>query len=207
MQLLGFPRMVDLVPQDKKGVARVDHFTFNRDQAQHATFMGQINGDFWARVEEGKYARLIVREKTVMSDTLMERLSNQDVRDNANGRVLIAGLGLGMILHPIVSKPEVTSITVFEKEQDVIDLIAPTLPKQKIEVIRGDIFDYKPATSEKFDTIYFDIWPSRDLENLNEIRKLHNFWKFRVNRANPKCWMNSWFKEQLQAVKREWARW
>ncbi len=38
--------------------------------------------------------------------------------------MLINGLGLGMVLHAILQKDDVTHVTVIEKEQDVINLVA-----------------------------------------------------------------------------------
>jgi len=64
-------------------------------------------------IRPGRYARLHVGHVLMMSDTDMERRSNVQVVQQARGHVLIAGLG--MILHPILAKPEVTRVTVVEK--------------------------------------------------------------------------------------------
>ncbi len=73
-------------------------------------------------------ARLIVYDEVVMTDSADERYSNLEVVRNAHGRVLLGGLGLGMILHPIAAKPQVTSVTVLEVNRDVIELVGPTVP-------------------------------------------------------------------------------
>jgi spermidine synthase len=90
----------------------------------------------------------------MMSDTNMERRSNWQVKDNAHGRVLIAGLGIGMILHPILDPTRaiisrragealqpVEHVTVVELNQDVIDLVAPSLARygDRVTIVKADI--------------------------------------------------------------------
>lgn len=106
----------------------------------------------------------------MMSQTPFERQNNQIILDNAHGRVLIAGLGIGLILLPIQMKPEVTSVLVVEKYQEVIDLIVPKIPIDplKVTVVRGDIFNYLPLPQVFFDTIWVDIWTTA--EEVNQIQ-------------------------------------
>src|SRR5690349_4219937 len=61
----------------------------------------------------------------MMSDTLYERQTNQIFLDSAKGDVLILGLGIGLIVYPIMNKANVTSIKIVELHQEVIDLILP----------------------------------------------------------------------------------
>jgi len=160
-------------------------------------------------MRDGKYLRLNINTELVMSDTKMEKDSNRDFVDNANGHVMIAGLGVGLIIHNIMDKlqdGQVKSITVYEKYQDVIDLVSPYYEGAGIIYKTGDILKHKPLKSEVYDTIYFDIWGSIDTENLDEIRMLHNRWKNRLNRDNPNFYMDSWMKKFLQAEKKREAK-
>lgn len=91
---MSFPQMCKVVPEGEKGLARVRHFEISEFDAG----MSAIR-DRWMRVDPGKYARLTVDGRLFMSDTRMERITNGDFVRQAHGRVLIAGLGLGMILH------------------------------------------------------------------------------------------------------------
>lgn len=154
---------------------------------------------------DGEYMRLSVDGELVMSDTNMEKISNYEFIKNANGRVFIAGLGIGLILHNLrekVTKGEITEIVIMEISQDVIDLVSPYYKDLPIKYVRANVLEYKPTKKDIFDTIYFDIWPSISTENLEEIRLLHNRWKFRRNKNNPNSWMNSWMKEHLQSIRR-----
>lgn len=162
--------------------------------------MRQIrDGGLVMGVHDGKYVRLVVDGELMMSDTAMERYSNKEFIKRATGKVLIAGLGIGLIIRNIIDKPDVESILIVENNQAVIDLVLPRLPfSNKIRVIKADIFEFNKAIKgQKFDTIYFDIWPRINTDNLDEIKKLHNKFKFNLNRANPRAWMDSWMKEYL----------
>jgi hypothetical protein len=158
------------------------------------------------RIREGTYCKLIVDGELMMSDTPMERLSNLDFINNANGRVLIAGLGIGMIINAIVEKKDVTEVVVIEKYQDVIDLVLPKIKHPKLKVICADIFDYKPIKGDKYDVVYFDIWATISQDNLEEMKTLANKFKYSINRDNSRCWINSWMKEFLQKERRKELR-
>ncbi len=193
--------MHKVVPTGKAGAAEVTHFTVSEFDSR-MTMLNRnpsINS-----VPAGRYARLTVRGQIQMTDTRMERRTNSAVIRESHGDVLIAGLGLGMILTAILPKPEVTAVTVVEREPDVIALIEPPLRKKlkgssrKLTVVRADIFDYKPT--QKFDTIYFDIWPEISCDNLPQIAKLHNRFKSKLRRGEGLTpWMNSWMAEYLRS--------
>ena len=181
-----FQPLSKLIPPGVSGNVRVEHFEISKADSERSLTRSLFRpGEF---VPPGKYVKLIVDGNVMMSDTLMERDTNRRVLYKATGNVLIAGLGLGMILHPIAAKPEVKTITVIEKSPDVIKLVAASLPK-KVEVIEADIFTWKPAKGASFDTIYHDVWPNITLDNLPEMTKLHRrFGRY----LTPDGWMDSW---------------
>lgn len=184
-------------PEEQKGIALIKTFEF---KASNDPMFNMRNTGLF-RMMDGKYVKLYVGNDLMMSDTPMERMSNRHFINNANGRVLIAGLGVGLIIQNIIDKEEVKEVIVIEKYQDVIDLVHPKIEHPKLKIIHCDIFDFR-VKNELFDVIYFDIWPDITEDNLIEIKQLHNRWKNKLNRINPKSWMNSWMKEHLQAQKR-----
>jgi hypothetical protein len=154
------------------------------------------------------YVRLIKKGGGVMmSDTPMERNSNADFVRNANGNVIIFGLGLGMIVLPLLSDDTVTSITVVEIDKPLIDLVTPFLKpfdiKNKLSIVQGDAFDYTPEKTAKFDTIYFDIWISICDDNYEEQKKLTRKYSKYLNRDNPKAFSDAWLKSHYQKERRK----
>lgn len=185
-----FKPMTEVVPQGSVGLARVEHFEVTRQ------------GFRADAPPPGNYAKLIVGGRLYMSDTPFEKRTNWGIVHHANGHVLIAGLGLGMILTAILDKPAVQSVTVIEKYQDVIDLVAPHHLHPKLTVICADIFEWKPEKGTKYDTIYFDIWPDICTDSLKEMETLHRRFARILNRENHKAWMDSWQKDYLRYQRR-----
>ena len=85
--------------------------------------------------------------------------------EKMRGRVVTFGLGMGYFAYMASLKDEVESVTVVEKDPQVIELfeknILPLFEKrEKIKVICADAFEYAESVmpSEGFDTAFVDIW-------------------------------------------------
>lgn len=186
------------------GIATLRSFSISNEESKVYNLRSLFNGNGgFDYVTAGQYVKLSVNNILMMSDTDMEKRTNYEFISNAKGDVMIAGLGIGLILHNLEKKVktgEVKSITVYEKYQDVIDLITPYYKHLPITVKCEDILNYLPPKEEIYDTIYFDIWPTIDTDNLKDIRILHNRWKFHKRQDG---WMDSWVKQKLQNMKRE----
>lgn len=186
------------------GIATLRSFSISDEESKVYNLRSLFNGNGgFDYVTAGQYVKLSVNNILMMSDTDMEKRTNYEFISNAKGDVMIAGLGIGLILHNLEKKVktgEVKSITIYEKYQDVIDLITPYYKHLPINVKCEDILNYLPPKEEIYDTIYFDIWPTIDTDNLKDIRILHNRWKFHKRQDG---WMDSWVKQKLQNMKRE----
>ena len=139
----------------------------------------------------------------MMSDTPMEKFTNQRFLNNASGDVLIAGLGIGMLPASLVEKDDVTSVTIVELNQEVIDLVEPLIRKyvkneSKIKIVQGDAYWYpKNHPNERYDFVYLDIWDyfpggSDDLEMLDELAD-------RYMSICPSCRVDAWGYEFAEA--------
>ncbi len=111
--------------------------------------------------------------ETWMVDDPPHFWSMQDYARNSIGRVLVAGLGLGLVAHELLNNIDVDSITIIEKNKDVIDLIYPLLPKAedvKFQIINKDFYDFIHESEEEyFDRIIVDIWTSGSIEETKKI--------------------------------------
>lgn len=200
-----FPEMANLVPECAQGRASVQHVTVDTEGGRTACY---VYGEFKNPSPPGTYVSLRVtndagESQVVMSDFHYERATCVQVVERAHGDVLVAGLGLGMILHPILRKVTVRSVTVIEKYQDVVDLVLPTLPaREKLAVLLDDIYTWQPPRGRRYDVIWFDIWPDIEVTRLPEMARLHRrFWRY-LNRANPECWMESWHRQETRRIAR-----
>lgn len=149
----------------------------------------------WAKTPPGRYTRLRRRNEAFMTDTAHEWWTQKSAIDEARrrgGRILITGLGLGMIVEAILNDPDchVEKITVVELSPDVIRLVAPHLMARysdRLEIINGDAFTWQPPDGVHYSVIWHDIWPNpHDPQNLPEIERLHA-------RFQDLCdWQSSW---------------
>lgn len=98
---------------------------------------------------------------TWMSTTLQEIGQMAAPLKAARGHVLIGGLGLGAVAHLMLKQPKVKSVTVIEREPELIELVRPFIDKN-IDVLQADLHEYvKTITHRKqYDFAFFDIWQS-----------------------------------------------
>lgn len=181
-----YKEMSKILSDKKQGNAEIKHFTV-------------CEYDFRAVIRDGlipdnEYVKLIIDDEIMMSDAPMELASNELIINNAHGDMLIAGLGIGLILLPIAEKQNVNSVTVIEKNQNVIDIVSPQLPiDSKVKIINADIFDYTPE--RKFDCIYFDIWPEICRDHADEYNYLYDKytdWLKDTSDVWIKCWQEDY---------------
>lgn len=189
----------------KQGVASIHHLVMTKGMAEMQHLRRIVNnGEWYEDIDPGEYIQLAVNGELMMSDTQMEKYTNSEFVRMARGEVMIAGLGIGMVLENLVDKAKegiVTRIVVYEKYQDVIDLVAHRyLDRLPLEVRCKDILKYQPPKEEKYDTMYFDIWPTICADNLEEIKMLHYRW--RSHKKTKLAWMDSWMANKLRDMRR-----
>lgn len=199
----GFPFMAGVVPAGQRGDATVEHLAITDGGGIHAMLRNQ-------GTRNGTYSILKVQGGVVMSDTDMERRSNLGVILDAQGDVLIGGLGLGMIVCPLLRKPTVRTITVIELNPNVIALVEPHVrrwaadrnldPGGRLAVVQADVYTWRPAKDQKFDAIYFDVWHDICEDNLIGIRRLHN--RAKSWKRTRDSFMDSWQAGELRNMRR-----
>ena len=95
----------------------------------------------------------------IMQDSIAEYNEHQWLWDNATGDVLIGGLGIGMCHQPLIDNPNVTSVTIVEIAQDVVDLVWDSCAKDETFTLVLDDFEtWTPPEDSSFDTVWADTW-------------------------------------------------
>lgn len=173
------------LPEMSKGPWRIEHFTV--DQVDfHSMMRGRD-------VPMGEtYTRLMRNGTLVMSDTPAECRDHLSAYWNAKGSCLINGLGIGMILKNILTKPEVTDVTVVEISQDLIDLVSPYYTDPRITYVCCDALTYKPEKGKRFQMVWHDIWDYICADNLPAMEYLHRKYGKRAD------WQGSWARYQCK---------
>lgn len=100
-----------------------------------------------------------------MSITFNEMFTMQPAVDEARGRVLALGCGLGYYAYMAALKPDVESVTIVECNDGIIEFFnQKILPqfgdaKAKIRVVQANAFDFMPAVQDgEYDYCFADIW-------------------------------------------------
>jgi len=209
--MLDFQSMLEVLPEGQVGETSLSHFEVSEADVKFAEMRVMVTGCADEYVFPGQYVRLQSGGKVWMTDTHFERRTNFDFllkAERAGGDILVAGLGLGMIVLPVAKLQQVKSITVIEKNPDVVELVQPALMqankhvKKKLSITVADIFEWQLERGAKWDVIYFDIWPDSNVDNLDEISKLKKKFARRLNKDNPRAWMGAWQEAHFRYLRR-----
>ena len=118
----------------------------------------------------------------------------------AKGNVLAFGLGLGYFPIMCASKKEVTSVTIVEKDKEIINIfkkhILPLFEyKEKITIIEDDAFKYAKGDLNKYDYLFIDIWH-------NPEDGLPMYLKFKKILNDNKIVIDYWLEKSILAMYR-----
>jgi hypothetical protein len=133
-----------------------------------------------------------------MSDTPSERRDCCELFARAAGHVLVHGLGLGMLVRPLLSMPKVERLTVVEIDGGLVDLVAPYYAERwgdRFEVVCGDALTWTPPRGARYGAVWHDIWKTISPANLPEMHRLHR-------RFGRLCaWQGSWARWECERMK------
>jgi hypothetical protein len=102
----------------------------------------------------------------VMHDEPNELRKHLNFMLRARGNVLITGLGLGCVVRGTLANPAVKHVTVVERDADVLKLVQPHMPTERLTIIHDDAISFCKATNQQFDCAWHDIWSDNDEPNL-----------------------------------------
>lgn len=115
--------------------------------------------------EEFSFPAILENGNEWMTLTPVDLDTCEDAINEAHGRVVTFGLGLGYFAYMAAMKEEVESVTVVELSPDVIRLfeghILPQMPcRDKIKIVNLDAFKYAEEIMPKkdFDLAFVDTW-------------------------------------------------
>jgi len=151
-------------------------------------FIKITNEDGSVVPEDSPIMEFLNPPKAWMTDSTEELMSMYAVAEKVHGRVLIGGLGMGVLpqMALYLDRP-VDSFTIVENSPEIIDITSRAwlngLDEQtraKIEIVEQSFEDYIKTTDKKFDSIYLDLWEDSDPRFLPYINLL-------VEQVKPLC--------------------
>lgn len=116
------------------------------------------------------------------------------------GRVLVTGLGLGLVVDAMLSAPDsrVTRVKVVELSADVIRLVGRHLENrwgEKVEIVHADAFEWAPPPEEHFSVGWHDVWPDPHGSAVSE-----SVGRLEAHHQTHCDWQGSWPTEYRQAA-------
>ena len=141
---------------------------------EHNAFVLYNNGDQWMVFNKANH------------DEIKEMYSSYDI---AYGDVLVSGLGFGILALWLCSKPEVTSVTVVEISQEVIDLFkAVNNVPEKLNIVNHSILEYQ--SDREYDCLLLDHyerqtvqWRLKNMQDICSKIKHKNFWAWSLEQV------------------------
>lgn len=186
---------------------RLETFSFDEEDLKWIRLRSTISHDplssYNYHLKAGKdYIRLTRDGNLWMSNTPAEIGTNSEFIHKAHGHVFIAGLGIGVIILPLLEAPEVKSITVVEIDWRVIEIFnqsSKELDISKLKIIEGDVFNpHKFLNGQKFDSLWFDIWISINSENYPETKELYKLYRKHINYNNKQKYVGFWMRDYIK---------
>lgn len=189
-------RKVD-VPVGKSGDWKISRFRITIKEADFHNLKESIHGGR-RTILAGVYTKLTHSGKIIMSDTPAELEDHMEparrARDDRGiqyipNRVLINGLGLGVLAQACLDEPTVAHVTVVEKSSDVLALVGPHYEKKygdRLTIVHADALDWKPPKGRRYCVVWHDIWSDIRADNLPEMHRLHRKYGRRCD------WQGSW---------------
>lgn len=98
----------------------------------------------------------------VMEDSPYELSKHLNFMMKAQGNVLVTGLGLGCVVRGLLANPTVDHVTCIENSKDVLKLVQPYMPKDRLTIIEADAREWTKQNKRQFDYAWHDLWTDRD---------------------------------------------
>ena len=185
------------IPEGRHGRAEVHRFTIGPNDLANA--MAAIKHG--RGTAPGTYTALSINGRLWMTDTDAEWRDHLDavlrIRRPATRRVLVNGLGIGMVVQAALDCPHVERVDVVEIDPDVVALVGPHYAADpRVTIHEADAYTIKWPTGTRWDVAWHDLWEGISEDNLPGMGRLHRRYGGRVG------WQGSWCKERILANRR-----
>jgi hypothetical protein len=182
-----------VVPEGRHGEWSIERRSVDEDGAETDAAVAAIFGDARPTVTPGEYTVLCRDGVVWMSDSEPELADHDEVLRQVRqrgGRVLVHGLGLGLILRQMLAFDNVEHVDVVELEEAVIALVAPSV-EEFVQAGRLTIHHASCLTKQwpadvRWSVAWHDIWPDIVEANLPDMRLLRSVFAGRCDWQA--CW-------------------
>ena len=175
------------VPNGESGDFKIQNCTTTTGEGSWLNYVNykQLTGGPYTVLYQKMYGHWL----NIMQDTEAEYSEHDWLMSRLSGDILIGGLGIGMINIPLLASSDITSVTIVEKNQDVIDLVWDNCPKDdRFTLIHADINTWTPPEGSSWDVAWFDTWLTFDESNSDYITRMNDRYGSYVSEINGWEW-------------------
>lgn len=186
---------VDLPAINVDGI-EVRHLEVTEEESRR-TMLHAVFNKGRGQVPAGRLTQLRVDGRLWMSDSPDEKRDHSEAFYQAKrrgGRILIHGLGLGMVVGAALKLPNVEHVDVVELDERVARLIGPHYASDRCTIHVGDAYEYQFPKGSRWTVAWHDIWPSISDENWPGMNRLHRRYGGRVD------WQDSWCRWEVKRM-------
>ncbi len=155
------------IPEGESGDFSIHHCTTTTGPAgwlNYVNYKGLTGGPYTVLCQKFNGSPWL----NIMQDSEAEYTEHDWLVSRMSGDILLGGLGIGMIHIPLLASSAVTSVTIVEKYQDVIDLVWDDCAKdERFTLVHDDINTWDPDSTDglpttNWDVGWFDSWLTHD---------------------------------------------
>lgn len=186
------------VPTGRVGGVAVEHFEVANDIAN---LRAALDG---RSCRPGRYSRLVDENGIWMTDTDAEIRDHSEafyrISQKATKRVLINGLGLGVVVQAALEVDHVEHVDVVEIDLRIIQLVGPHYACDRLAIHHANAYEKAKRwpRGTRWDVAWHDIWRDICGDNLPLMAKLHRAYGHRVG------WQGSWSHARLKINRNGW---
>lgn len=195
------------IPEQKIGSFEIRHTIYNAGRRIPVTsFRTRMYGGHYAKDlvydHETRWHELLEDGGVWTSDFPIEQFQQRQSLRGFRGRVLIGGLGLGVVVQMLRRYKSVSQIDVVEKSLEVCQMVQPYVSDERTRFFRTDLYDFLRERQDwkkpLWDYAFFDTWTSDGeftfYKEVIPLRKLAS----PLVKNNITCWNEDVMKGQIQ---------
>src|SRR5215471_6321218 len=169
---------------------------------RNSLFMGMPMSSVYTDRETTIHRLIEDGQGTWMSTLPQEIEQAQRQIRKAHGRVLVGGLGLGLVPVLLQCNPKVQSIVVIERSKDVLRLVQPHMPQRRTLVVHDDLRSYLKHAKKigaTFDWAFFDTWQATDeWAWVTQVKPLRRLAIGVIPQTHIECWNENEMLGQIE---------
>ena len=188
------------LPEGELGSVSIERFTVPKNDIGNMLLGSRAT-------RPGEYTAIKRHGRLWMSDTDAEVNDHREADwqiQQRGGRVLVMGLGIGMIVNRALQYEHVEHVDVVEIDPEVAELVGQHYAGPRCTIHVADAYEIKWPKGTRWSYAWHDIWPDLCEDNLPEMARLARSYGRRVDEQG--FWGKSLLLAERRRTQNAWWR-